>query len=121
MSACSSTVRHYKSHRNYKRNYRSYKVKKIQRILLSYLLLFLILFGGMGWFVWDWQQANSKIESLVFQPQIVQTGDTLWSLAENSGLRIDTRTLVLKIMEYNQLTDTTIQTGQVIYTPISPQ
>lgn len=116
MSTCSSTVRHYKNHRNY----RSYRMKKIQEVLISYLMLFLILAGSMGWFVWDWKQANNKVEALSFQPQIVQTGDTIWSLAENSGLQIDTRTLVLKIMEFNQLTDTTIQTGQVIYTPISP-
>ena len=117
MSTCSSTIRHYKS----QRNYRSYRMRKILRLLLSYLMLFLIVFGSMAWFIWDWKQANNMIDSLIYQPQIVQTGDTLWSLAANSGLQIDTRTLVLKIMEYNQLTDTTIQTGQVIYTPISLQ
>ncbi|HHY26001.1 MAG TPA: LysM peptidoglycan-binding domain-containing protein [Desulfitobacterium dehalogenans] len=116
MSTCSSSVRHYRS---YDRDYRNYRMRKLLRQLCSYLLLFLMIFGSMGWFFWDWNQANSRVEELVFQPQIVQSGDTLWSLAENSGLQIDTRTLVLKIMEYNKLTDTTIQTGQVIYTPIS--
>lgn len=113
MSACSSSVRHY-------RNYRNYRMRKLQRQLCSYLLLFLVIFGSMGWFFWDWQQSNNRVEALSFQPQIVQSGDTLWSLAEKSGLQIDTRTLVLKMMEYNQLEDTTIQTGQVIYTPIAP-
>ena len=115
MSACSSSVRNYRGHY---RSYRNYRMKQLQRQLCSYMLLFLMVFGSMGWFFWDWSQANSRVEDLAFQPQIVQSGDTLWSLAENSGLQIDTRTLVLKIMEYNQLTDTAIQTGQVIYTPI---
>ncbi|AGA69301.1 LysM domain-containing protein [Desulfitobacterium dichloroeliminans LMG P-21439] len=113
MSTCTSSIRHY-------RNYRNYRMRKLQRQFCSYLLLFFVIFGGMGWFVWDWNQANSKVEALTFQPQIVQSGDTLWSLAENTGLQIDTRTLVLKIMEFNQLTDSTIQTGQVIYTPADP-
>lgn len=110
MSTCSSL-----------RHYRNYRMRKLQREFCSYLILFLVVFGGMGWFIWDWQLTNNRVESLVYQPQIVQAGDTIWSLAEDSGLRIDTRTLVLKIMEYNQLTDTTIQTGQVIYTPIATE
>ena len=116
MSACSSSVRHYRSYRPH----RSYRTRKLQRLIFTYSLLFLVIFGSMSWFFWDWNQAHNQVESLTFQPQIVQSGDTLWSLAENSGLHIDTRTLVLKIMEYNRLADTTIQTGQVIYTPIAP-
>jgi len=123
MSTCSSSVRYYHKPRHYRNPYRhqrykNHKSRKVIKALSSYLLLILLIIGSMSWFIWDWKESYNSLENLTFQPQIVQQGDTLWSLAENTGLPIDTRTLVLKIMEYNQLTDTTIQTGQVIYTPI---
>jgi hypothetical protein len=126
MSTCSSSIGHYRnpssyrSHRSnrYNRNHRYQQLRKLIKVLSPYLLLIAIFTGSMGWFIWDWQESHKRLDNLAYQPQIVQQGDTLWSLAESSGLPIDTRTLVLKIMEYNQLTDTTIQTGQVIYTPM---
>jgi hypothetical protein len=96
---------------------RQYRNRRSQRLLRSNLIVFLLIVSSLGWFFWDWQQSTNKVESLIFHPQVVQTGDTLWSLAENSGLNIDTRTLVLKMMDYNHLPDSTIRTGQVIYTP----
>ena len=98
---------------------RQYRNRKAQRQFLSSLILILLFLSSFVWFYWDWQRANDRVEALIFQPQVVQTGDTLWSLAENARLKIDTRTLVLEIMNYNHLTDATIRTGQVIYTPIS--
>lgn len=98
---------------------RQYRNRKTHRQFRSYLILILVFLSSFGWFFWDWQRANDRVEALSFQPQVVQTGDTLWSLAENAGLKIDTRTLVLKMMDYNNLTDPTIRTGQVIYTPAS--
>jgi hypothetical protein len=98
---------------------RHYRVRKAQRQFLSILIFTLIFSMSFGWFYWDWQRMNESVNSLTFQPQVVQPGDTLWSLAENAGLKIDTRTLVLKIMDYNKLTDPTIRIGQVIYTPSS--
>jgi LysM repeat protein len=60
-------------------------------------------------------------EQFVYQPVVVQYGDTLWRLAENSGIQMDTRTLVLKIMAYNSLAGSTIHPGQTIYIPIPCQ
>lgn len=106
MSTCSSLRRH--------------RTRKIQRESRSFLALTLILVLSFGWFIWDWQRSNHKVESLTYRPQVVQAGDTLWSLAEKANLDIDTRTLVLKMMDHNQMTDPTIRTGQVIYTPTFP-
>jgi len=58
-------------------------------------------------------------EPLMYQPTVVQSGDSLWDLAANSGLDQDTRDLVFQIMQYNSLADTTIVPGQVIYIPVS--
>ena len=97
---------------------RVYRQRKSQRQIRDGIIFILILFFTFGWFYWDWQRANARVDALIFQPQVVQAGDTLWSLAEETGLRIDTRTLVLRIMDYNHLPDPTIRIGQVIYTPV---
>lgn len=98
---------------------RQYRNRKAQRQFRSFFIFTLLTLSSFSWFCWDWQRANDRVEALIFQPQVVKTGDTLWSLAENAELTIDTRTLVLKMMDYNHLTDPTIRTGQVIYTPAS--
>jgi LysM domain. len=58
-------------------------------------------------------------EQLNYQPVIIQHGDTLWELAENTGIQMDTHRLVLKIMVYNSLANSTILPGQTIYIPTS--
>ena len=127
MSACSS-VSDYKNYRldPYKRKHtyrnshaRVVRQRKKRRQVLSYFLLILLIISSMAWFVWDWQKTSEVVDNLIYQPYVVQSGDTLWTLAAGSGTGVDPRTLVQKIMEYNQLTDTTIQTGQLIYTPAS--
>ncbi|MHB1406030.1 MAG: LysM peptidoglycan-binding domain-containing protein [Desulfitobacteriaceae bacterium] len=55
---------------------------------------------------------------LVYQPVVVKTGDTLWKLAQGSGLNQDTRTVILIIKKYNSLANGVIYPGQVIYIPI---
>lgn len=128
MSTCSSVGKYKNYHlgpskRNYTyRNYRSRAVRKSKnrRQILSSIILVCLLISAMTWFIWDWQKTMDKVDSLIYQPYIVQSGDTLWSIATSSKTGIDTRTLVQKMIEYNQLTDSTIQTGQLIYAPTSP-
>ncbi|NMA69353.1 MAG: LysM peptidoglycan-binding domain-containing protein [Desulfitobacterium sp.] len=111
----------HKRNHTYRNSYpRAVRQRKNQRQVLSSFILILLLLSTMSWFIWDWQNTMYKVDSLIYEPYVVQSGDTLWSLAAGSGTGIDTRTLVQKIMEYNQLTDSTIQTGQLIYTPTSP-
>jgi len=104
MSTCSSSMRQYRH-------------RKLLRQVYSTLVLSLLILASFSWFYWDWQSTHARVESLTFRPQVVQSGDTLWTLAEKSGIGIDTRTLVLKMMDYNKLADTNIRIGQVIYTP----
>ena len=101
-------------------NLSMYHLRAIQRrnrqvvpIMLGIFLLF------VSFLYYEWHVHIRQLNSLVFQPQVVQAGDTLWRLAEESGLNIDTRTLVLKIMQYNSLPDSTIKPGQVIYIPVN--
>lgn len=56
-------------------------------------------------------------EQLNYQPVIVRHGDTLWGLAKDTGIHMDTHRLVLKIMVYNSLANSTILPGQTIYIP----
>lgn len=98
---------------------RRQRTRRIQRQIRTLSVFILIWAAITAWFLWDWEQNKHAVESLNFHPQVVQAGDTLWSLAEKANLDIDTRTLVLKMMDYNHLTDPTIRTGQVIYAPIS--
>ncbi len=104
---------HRNSHTRVARN------RKKRRQVLSYCITVLLILSSIVWFIWDWHKTTEIVDSLIYQPYVVQSGDTLWALASNSGTGLDTRTLVQKIMEYNQLNDSTIQTGQLIYTPTS--
>lgn len=63
--------------------------------------------------------STTPVQSLYYQPVMVQSGDTLWQLADQTGLPDDTRTLVRQIIKYNGLADSTIHPGQTIYLPIS--
>lgn len=56
-------------------------------------------------------------EQFYYQPVIVRHGDTLWRLAKDTGINMDTHRLVQKIMAYNSLVNSTILPGQTIYIP----
>jgi hypothetical protein len=81
---------------------------KILFFLVAALIVYLINTGLPG-----------PDEQIIYQPVIVQHGDTLWGLAENTGIHMDTHRLVLKIMVYNSLANSTILPGQTIYIPTS--
>ena len=86
--------------------------QRIKRLKSFALLLFLIITVHFIWI-----NIPVPAEQLIYQPTVVQYGDTLWGLAENTGTHMDTRTLVLKIMSYNSLANSTILPGQTIYLP----
>ena len=94
------------------RTFRSHQKQRMRRFKTLILLFFIVIAVH---FVW----ANIPVatEQLIYQPIVVQYGDTLWGLAENTGIHMDTRTLVLKIMSYNSLSNSTILPGQTIYIP----
>jgi len=97
----------------YCRSRRSRRKKTgIKRWIASFLVLLFILTTYA-----ICQKTAEPAEQFIYQPVVVQYGDTLWELAESSGLQMDTRTLVLKIIAYNSLAGSTILPGQTIYIP----
>ncbi|HWQ88831.1 MAG TPA: LysM peptidoglycan-binding domain-containing protein [Desulfitobacteriaceae bacterium] len=92
---------------------RSHRKKMvIKRWTASFLVLIFILTAYT-----ICHKTAEPAEQFVYQPVVVQYGDTLWKLAESSDLHMDTRTLVLKIIAYNSLAGSTILPGQTIYIP----
>jgi len=65
------------------------------------------------------QGCNTAVKQaeISYHRVVVQSGDTLWSLASNFNAAQDTGLLVYKTMEYNNLNSTYIQPGQIIYVP----
>ncbi len=97
------------------RAHRGRQKQRLKRFKSFVFCLFLIITVHFIWI-------NIKpvpAEQIIYQPTVVQYGDTLWGLAENTGIHMDTRTLVLKIMSYNSLANSTILPGQTIYIPSS--
>ncbi len=96
-------------------NFRAHHSRQKKRIkrLKSFIILFFIIMT-IHFF---WTNIPAPTEQLIYQPTVVQNGDTLWGLAQSTGILIDTRTLVLKIMSYNSLASSTILPGQIIYIP----
>jgi len=96
-------------------DYGHIRVKNPVRALVSLLVLtFALLVVAKALLV-----TPPRIAEVVYQPIVVQDGDSLWRLAERTGLAQDTRTLVYQIMKYNGLIDSTIHPGQVIYVPVT--
>lgn len=90
--------------------------RKIRRPYLLVLTLFLlILFLGARHFVNNVHPS----EGTIIKTRVVEAGDTLWDIAQSSGLKKDTREIVLQIMKLNSLTNDTIQPGQIIYVPVA--
>ncbi|MHB8126847.1 MAG: LysM peptidoglycan-binding domain-containing protein [Desulfitobacteriaceae bacterium] len=97
-------------------NFRTCRSRQKQRVnqFKSLLLLLLIIVIAVHFI---WINIPVPTEQLIYQPIVVQYGDTLWGLAVNTGIQMDTRTLVLKIMSYNSLANSTILPGQTIFIP----
>jgi LysM repeat protein len=100
---------------NLQTNVRTYRSRQKQngryfKVLLIFLLItFSVYFTKTS--------ISVPEERFVYQPVVVQHGDTLWGLAENTGLHMNTGRLVGKIMVYNSLANSTILPGQTIYIP----
>ena len=52
------------------------------------------------------------------RPYVVHEGDTLWSIAQKEDtFGVDTRTVVLQIMQFNHMSDAQIQPGETLLLP----
>ncbi len=89
------------------------------RRLLPYaasVLLFLLIFSSF----WGFSGASSSLITPAAEGELtitVTSGDTLWSIAGNSGLSNDIRRSVYMIKERNGLKDSDLQAGQTLIIP----
>lgn len=95
--------------RSYARNNRYFEVILFGIILFVLVISIFSLLGNI---------VPEKGNTITYHRVIVQQGDTLWALAANSNTGADINRLVNKTMEYNNLSSTFIQPGQVIYVPV---
>ncbi|MDR1322634.1 MAG: LysM peptidoglycan-binding domain-containing protein [Gracilibacteraceae bacterium] len=53
-----------------------------------------------------------------FVPALVESGDTLWALTAKHNQGLDSDALIALAVNYNQLNNTNIQAGQIVYIPV---
>ncbi len=102
---------------SYKRRKRLYIVNRTRFVIMSLITLIIlstILTYVAGFFM---SEATTNHEPLQIE---VMPGDTLWDIAASHNYyEEDIRAVVYRIKQYNDLSDGTIYTGQVILVPTS--
>ncbi|MDR1070521.1 MAG: LysM peptidoglycan-binding domain-containing protein [Gracilibacteraceae bacterium] len=61
---------------------------------------------------------QGTVYSYDFVPALVESGDTLWALTAKHNQGLDSGALIALAVNYNQLNNTNIQPGQIIYIPV---
>ena len=87
----------------------------IKRLTTVFIIVFILLI--MRYAFTQRMAVPAKQSGYVYEPIVVTSGDTLWKLADKTGVDLDKRSIVAQIMNYNALASTTIYPGQVIYIP----
>ncbi len=104
-----------KSSTAYHRRKTSLLIRRLA-IILIVMTLFLLTISSYKLALASSSYSNSSTD-YTYQSVVVEKGDTLWGIAAESGSHADINLLVHKTMQYNNLTSTYIQPGQVIYVP----
>ena len=103
----------------YKPKYRRHH-KKSKRaafnLVAGFIVFAIVLWIWMTFNTFTSSSHNSRPE-LIYEPVVVHAGDTLWKLAQTSGLEQDPRAIIIMIKNYNALPNGVIYPGQVIYIP----
>jgi len=89
----------------------------IKRISIIIMVMTVFLISVSGYKLAFASSSNDSSNDYSYQSVVVQQGDTLWGIAAQSDLTTDINVLVHKTMQYNDLSSTYIQPGQVIYVP----
>lgn len=89
---------------------------KVKRFYFLVVCLFIIILTLSTRYFFNHSRPQ---EGVIIKTRIVEAGDTLWAIAQSSGLKKDTRELVFQIMKLNSLNNDSIQPGQVIYVPVA--
>ena len=85
------------------------------RILLASVLAgsAIGLMGAVGQFSADAADGPSTTIS------VVQSGDSLWTIAQRTAPQADPRATIWRIKELNGLSDSVVQVGQALVVPVS--
>ncbi|NLP44355.1 MAG: LysM peptidoglycan-binding domain-containing protein [Peptococcaceae bacterium] len=86
------------------------KFLKYFSIFLGIALLIFALFFNFSF--------TNKHTYIDYQRVVVREGDTLWSLVKKLSNEINTQIVVEETIKFNNLNNTYIQPGQVIYIPL---
>jgi len=102
------------SHKRRKRLYIVNRTRFVIMSLITLIILSTIVTYVAGFFM---SEATTNHEPLKIE---VMPGDTLWDIAASHNYyEEDIRAVVYRIKQYNELSDATIYTGQVILVPTS--
>jgi hypothetical protein len=91
------------------------RIKRLRKgrcvVMLVLLMAITVLAGGL-------LKATAADEGRLMQSVVVKQGDTLWSLVEkNYDYRGDIRNAIYEVRRINNLQDTLIVPGQLLYIP----
>lgn len=94
------------------------KVHRQPRTILFFLFLTIIATYGISFRIREINAREREFTNANIISYTVQEGDTLWGIAESTRFGIDTREVVRRIKELNNLDSCTIFPGQVLIIPI---
>lgn len=84
------------------------------KLFMAILALALISFIFLSFIIYSF----TVYPEITYQRVIVQEGDTLWGLAAQISEHGNLNSVVNTTMKYNNLSNSYIQPGQVLYVPI---
>lgn len=95
---------------------KKYRIKSKIRFTLFITLLLLFFFSSVGTALGAYN--SESLTKPVYTEILVQSGDTLWNLAQEFGPdNLDTRAVVYEICKINEITADSIFPGQKILIP----
>jgi nucleoid-associated protein YgaU len=90
-------------------------------VVLGLFVLALLVFAGAGRLAGRADAADpaGATTGPVAESWVVQPGETLWAIAEQVAPEVDPRETVARIVELNDLPDSSVQAGQAVFVPAS--
>ena len=85
--------------------------------ILRLLVVIAVIFGAVSFFSTPSAQASNERADVTYTYVTVNSGQTLWDIAEKYAPERDTRDTIDAIVSLNNLTDGTVQPGQRIALP----
>lgn len=106
------------SRNNYNFRNKAFRGTRYMQLLLIGVSIIFLTFLAVSILSFMLYSNSAKLGDYTYEQVIVQQGDTLWELAARTNENTDTHTVVSRTMQYNNLSNTYIQPGQVLYIPV---